>query len=287
VIWLLAAAWAADLSLQIQAVDTTVTQTTRSRLSQRLGRVQDFYAHGLGIPYPPSLVIDVTLYGDRDIYRQVAKKSGLPPWANGFFRAGPGIAPQAALWAQDDREAMIGVFLHEGSHFLFRYAGRTPRWLNEGLAQCFEHSRISGNVLTVHPPPYYLDFLRREGHIEVEAIVLDPTQWNDLPSGKVGPLYIRGWALTAFLLSSKGGQQTLAAILRSYKVEGTRQSGLDAIEATYRGGRAGLERDLQRWVANPPASVVVPRSVAVEEEVDGMWRTCPDGKLVSAKVGCD
>jgi hypothetical protein len=283
---LLASALASEVSLEIDAVETTVTQTTRSRLHTTLSRVLDFYEQGLHVRYPDAIEVKVTLHGNRDTYRAVAKAEGLPSWADGFFKTAPGQPPMAVLWAQDDPAKMMGVFQHEGSHFLLGYAGRTPRWLNEGLAQCFEHSAISGNLLTVRPPPYYVEYLQKTGAPSVEGVVTNRSRWNDLPSGEVGPLYIQGWALTAFLMSSSNGHETLAAIVRAFRVEGDNASGLAAIDDTYRGGLAGLQRDLDRWVSNPPSSVPVPRFVQIEEKTDALWTTCPDGRLVSTSTGC-
>ncbi|MEZ4322049.1 MAG: hypothetical protein R3F61_31545 [Myxococcota bacterium] len=282
----LAAALASEVSLEIEPVSTTVTQTTKSRLRQTLGRALDFYEHGLGVTFPAEIAVTVTIYGDRDAYREVAKAAGLPSWADGYFKTVPGKPPEAVLWAQDDTQKMMRVFQHEGSHFLLGYAGRTPRWLNEGLAQCFEHSAMSGNSLSIRPPAAYLEYLGREGAPKAEAVILDRSNWNELPPDEVGPLYIDGWALTAFLMSSANGQETLAAIVRAYKASGTAKSGLEAIDATYRGGTSGLQRDLERWVANPPSSVSVPRYANVEPSADALWTTCPDGRLVSTAIGC-
>lgn len=285
-IGLVVSALASEVSLEIQAVDTTVTQTTRSRLHQTLSRALDFYEHGLDVKFPDALTVGVTIYGDQDAYRAVAKAEGLPSWAGGFFKVGPGTPPRAVLWDHGDPAQMMRVFLHEGAHFLLGYAGRTPRWLNEGLAQCFEHATMSGNALTIRPPPHYAQYLAHEGAPSVEGLVTSKAAWNELPSSDVGPLYVQGFALTAFLMSSSNGQETLAAIVRAYRVDGKNESGLKAIEDTYRGGVAGLQRDLERWSANPPSSVNIPRFVEIEQKSDALWTTCPDGRLVSTAVGC-
>ncbi len=281
---------AAELTVQVESVGATVPQTTRSRLRQTLGRVLGFYEHTLGIRYPSEMTIRVTVYGDEAAFREVARARGLPDWSDGFFGASKDengrMRPEAALYG-DDLAEMHGVFLHEGAHWLLGVGGRAPRWMNEGLAQAFEHSRMSGNVLTVHPPDRFVEILARSDAPSVEGIVLNPSSWNDLPANQAGVLYIHGWALTAFLLSSDAGHDTLAAIHAAYREKGTKQSGLDAIDATYRGGVAGLQGDLERWVANPPSSVVIPRRRVQEQSSDSLWTTCPDGRLVSRSIGCD
>lgn len=285
---MLGIAWAmaSEVVLEVETVGIEVTQGTRARLERTLNEVQDFFEHGLGVSYPDTVPVRVRIYGRRDAFKAELKRLGGPSWAGGFFTRIDG-APTALLWKHDSREEMIGVFLHEATHFLFTYAGAKPRWLNEGLAQAFEHSHIAGNVLTVKTPPRYGEYLSYAGAPDAKAVILNRSRWNDLDGVDVIPLYVQGWTVAATLLSTRNGQETLAAMVEGYRAERNRQSGLDAIEATYRGGFAGLQSDLERFSNSPPNALPIPRfREAPAPTVDALWRTCADGRLVAKATPC-
>jgi hypothetical protein len=275
------------VALTFTARGLDVTQTTRARLEHVLSRTHGFYEHGLGVSYPEQVPLHVTVYGDRADYDAARTTAGAPSWAGGWFTVRAG-KPEAHVWDHGSTDAMVGVFLHEAAHWLLRYAGRPPRWLDEGLAQCFGHASVRGNLLTVEPPEHFLAVLKDAGPPSVSAIVGSTSGWEELPADRVGPLYVQGWALTAFLLSSEAGQRTLAEIVARTRRDGSASQAVAAVDDTWRGGMDGLQRDLERWLSNPPAAVPIPRYQRTPAPAsDGMWTNCGDGRLVSAAIGCD
>lgn len=277
----------ARIQLTVVGVGLDVTQTTRARLESALSKTHAFYESGLGVRYPDRVPLQLTVYDERAAFDVAREAAGLPAWAGGWFSTGSG-RPEAHVWDHDDPVKMQEVFLHEASHWLMRYAGRTPTWLEEGLAQCFGHASVRGNLLTIETPSRFLEVLATEGAPSVRDLITAPNRWTELPSDQVGPLYVQGWALTAFLLSRPEGQDALAAVIASHRVSPTGARDLEALDGAWKGGVDGLQRDLERWLSARPRAVPIPRYQRVNAAPvsDGMWVTCGNGRLVSASIGC-
>lgn len=280
--------------LELTAVGrgVNVTQTLRARLEAVLTRTQAFYEHGLGVRHPARIPLTISVWGQPSEFDAVKRELGAPAWAVGFFAVRAGV-PEAHVSGQGDTERMLAGFRHEASHWLLGYASPTPRWLDEGLAQCFEHAVIRGNLMTVHPPDRVIQQLARSGAVSVEALVRAPSSWIELPSDQAGPLYAHGLALTAFLLSSPAGQDAIREVLRAHRAKPGSQTVLDVLDARWNGGLPGLQRDFDRWLVRPPRAIPIPGYLAGASKPvpgppasDGVWTRCPDGGLVAASIGC-
>lgn len=283
---LLSLCFAGPLDITFDTVDTELDRGTRIRMEYTLWQVRDFYAHRLGIDYPRTIELDVTIYGDQAAYRKVADAAGRPSWSGGWFQPRRTGRHEAVFHAALGQKQLAEVFLHEGSHFLVAYGGRIPRWLNEGLAETLEQAHTEGQALIVRPSSQKRSFLAREGAGRVEDIVLDPKTWSELPRDQAGARYTRAWALTTLLLSTQNGGDTLEAIAVAFRRTGDRSSGMAAIDKTYLGGRAALQRDLDAFAQRVPQQVTVSRTLKGALKTDALWTNCPDGRLVRTDVGC-
>ncbi|MCA9567970.1 MAG: hypothetical protein KC656_09010 [Myxococcales bacterium] len=268
----------AGVVVTVDGVGGPVTQSQRLMLQSTLDRVGVFYTSSLGVRLPDPLPMHVVVYLDREAFEGHRSRAGAPGWSEGWFRT-TAAGPEAVPWGGD---GMRAIFLHEASHHLLAHAGRSPRWLNEGLAQVMETARVSGNALTVTTPPRYGQILAQVGRPTVDAILTNPSTWTDLPADQAGPLYVQGWALTALLLGSAEGQATVRAVLAG---DGSPASTRAAIESTYPGGMTALETRYARW--RPDASFVLPTPIQAKPAAnDALWIRCADGRLVARSVGC-
>lgn len=283
---LLSIALAGDVELTIDSVGKPVTQNQRVMLQSTLQRTSDFYGAVLGIRAPDPLPMKVTVYSEKSAFEEIKKAKGAPPWSEGFFRIVAG-RPEAFLWS-GSAGGMRPIFLHEASHYLLSYGGFAPRWLNEGLAQVMETANVRGNALSVTPTDRHRRILAQLGRPSAEQIVGAGGSWNELPAEQVGPLYIAAWALTAVLLSTPDGQQTTAAILAAHRRSPNAATVKTAIEDTYPGGMAGLERAFDTWASRPPRSLMLHAPIQARPAAsDALWLRCKDGRLVSRTVGCN
>ena len=284
-LWLGGLAFAASLDIDIETVDTELDKGTRLRLEYGLWQASHLYETRLGIDYPATIHLDVTIYGERAAFAKRRDDAGHPEWYAGWFSRKDG-RNEAVFFAGKRPERLVEVFRHEGSHFLVSFGGPMPGWLNEGLAEVLESAHDEGSELIAVPYRQTVSFLKEHGGGSVRDTVLDDTRWKDTPNASVSSRYRRAWAITTVLLSTRNGSETLKAVAKAYRKRRSREAALAAIDATYQGGVDGLQRDLDRFAADPPARVVIARGLKGPLKSDVIWTSCPDGRLVRTTDGC-
>ena len=168
-------------------------------------------------------------------------------------------------FAKASHEALRRLY-HEAFHaylenYVFDSATKTvPRWLNEGLAQVFEHAQLDGDYLRIDIAPQALTTAVRQG------LALRPLPLSVLLASKAGDfhgrqdpalaqqLYTESWGL-AFYLTFHAGVPTenLLSALRaeqSASAEASNDAALESIEELLlrHAQQAGRQRDTRDWL---------------------------------------
>ena len=150
---------------------------------------------------------------------------------------------------------------HEAFHqFADRVLGPTlPQWLNEGLAQVFEHGiRVGGRLEMGQLPPAALREIQavvRAGEtIEfAEMLSLDNRRWNEGMTGRrrANVQYAQSWAMTHFLIYATGDRGEPLYRGRFNAMLGDVARGIDGTAAFRRhfgDNLAGFRRKFEAWV---------------------------------------
>ncbi len=277
-----------SLEMQVAAEDYALSQETRSTLKRTLSRMLGFYSGVFALEFPATVEVRIRILGDRADFDAASRAINAPHWSTGFFTRNPN---EGVLWGNTSVDAMMRVFLHESSHFLMNTArARPPRWANEGLAECFENARLSGNSIYLDPIPRTVRWLQAEQRAgrwqSAERVMKSNPSWNQLTTKDAGARYAYGWALSHFLLSSMQGKEVLKDILISYQMGRGSSEALEVVEKNYRGGLEQFEEDWITWLLEGPTAISVPIGQS-GANADG-WTRCPDGRLVAkdSDVGC-
>jgi len=276
------------LEMKVEAVDYAISQETRSNLKRTLNRMLGFYSGVFGIEFPQTVKVKIRILGNRSDYDAYAKSINAPHWSTGFFTQNPNLG---VLWGNTSTDAMMSVFLHESSHFLMGSARvRPPKWANEGLAECFENARVSGNSIYLDPRAQTVRWLRAEQKAgrwqSAESVIKANPAWNQLGSRDAGARYAYGWALSHFLLSTMQGKALFKDILIRYQMGRGDTDALRAVEKDYQGGLEQMEEDWLIWLEEGPKAISVP--IGQSGDTAEGWMRCPDGRMVSkdSDVGC-
>lgn len=134
---------------------------------------------------------------------------------------------QLVLWSSPDRRKVLRTARHEGFHqYLHRITDEAPIWLNEGMAEYFEQSRlVDGQWEDGQVDPAHVAVLRRlaGSWTPLEDFVhLDPGGFRV----RAGLHYPQAWALVHFLSSSAEHGGRLEALLDALAEGADREAAL-------------------------------------------------------------
>lgn len=279
----LATASAAELELTLVADDFDLSADTDRAVRRILSRMVGVYTGWLGLALPSTLSVEVTLIQSEPRYRALERAAmGRTGHTLGFFRPSTN---QAWVWRGQGDEGMKDTLVHETAHYLLSVAGaaRGPRWLHEGLAECFEHARVDGNAVWLEPDAQMLAWVRSHPAPAASDLVGgSETAWASLGSTPWQmPEYPYGWALVAFLLSSDPGRTALGDLILRTSVDSG--AAVAVLEERWTGGAAGFDRDWRAWWQGTPARLQLP--IATSGGHAEGWVRCSDGSLIRPDAG--
>ncbi len=144
----------------------------------------------------------------------------------------------------------LQIFLHESQHALLRSAfPNPPKWINEGLSECFEGISLDQESLVVQPQGPRLRKLKRHlspdlGEQILEVLWMGDRSFVEQANDRGLDSYTRGWALVYFLWSQPEGPRRLGELLRGLQ---SGQRAVDVLEQQHPGGLSQLKEDLLQF----------------------------------------
>jgi tetratricopeptide (TPR) repeat protein len=143
-----------------------------------------------------------------------------------------GLVKQLLIWNLPDFENMMRTIRHEGFHqYLDRLTSDAPVWLNEGLAEYYEGSKLvkgawsDGEIQGAH-----LETLAKSGLVPLaEFVHIRPAAFYS--EKLVHEAYAEAWAFVHFLLSSGPENKKVFDQLLDLLLAGTKQA--DAIDQVF------------------------------------------------------
>ncbi len=219
----------------------------RRQLEVDLDGVFHFLADDLRLVGMQPVHLRLRVIDGRARFARLASSKGLQT-DSGFYTHRDNLA--VVRWMGDTRTRAVAR--HEIAHLaLGNWLGRTPLWLNEGLAEVVETMRFQQNFAIAEAPARRLERLRRlqrAGRLPgLEAFLASTRkQWlgwgNDIA-------YPYAWSLVHFLLQEPSRQHTVSNLLNALAEHRCRPfDHIGFLNRDYVGGLAGLERDWRRWL---------------------------------------
>ena len=138
---------------------------------------------------------------------------------------------QLVIWNLPDREDMFRTIRHEGFHQYFdRLVEDSPRWLNEGLAEYYENTQVSGGRSREDlPHPTHLPILKTKRPEDWKAFVFaGPGAFYRHPNA-----YSYAWQLVHYLLHTTRENHDRFDLLIDRLVEG--KSAEEALQEAFEG----------------------------------------------------
>jgi tetratricopeptide (TPR) repeat protein len=143
-----------------------------------------------------------------------------------------GLVKQLLIWNLPDFENMMRTVRHEGFHqYLDRLTSAAPVWLNEGLAEYYEGSKlVKGAWSDGEIQGQHLETLAKQGLVPLQEFVhVRPSTFYSEKFVHVS--YAQAWAFVHFLLSSGPENKKVFDQLLDLLLAGTKQA--DAIDQVF------------------------------------------------------
>ncbi|WP_105265108.1 DUF1570 domain-containing protein [Pseudoalteromonas sp. T1lg76] len=196
----------------LELIAPSMNSEFRARLESTLNGVFKAYSQVVGREAMRKVDLRLHVLPTRSSYLAAIRRAGSTSSnsVGSYF----GRSNEAYIEYRGDVQTMRTA-IHEAVHAInHAVLGNTPSWLNEGLAEYFEHTEIELQLVMVHPNPSWVrdGWLQQSvyspGHLwQAEAL------WqNDGDSSK---LYRSSWAFISYLLHNPEGRKAFKRVVRA------------------------------------------------------------------------
>lgn len=206
--------WAVPVRLEClqEPLSTEEQATLQCSLDWMMG-----YYERMGLAPEPSLRL--RLFGDFDSFQtyQLAHRSfrdGSSPSRTAYYLI---YRKELVTWRTPELRQLL---VHESQHALLRSAyPNPPKWLNEGLSECFEGLDLGGAGPALRPQLPRWAKLRKcwnadLGREILGVVRLSEREFNRQADSRGLDSYTRSWALVYYLFSLPDGSQKVGELIR-------------------------------------------------------------------------
>ena len=208
--------------------------------------IYQVYTHYLSKHNMSKSAIDVLVFGNKTAYQAYRKKiaPSLQSDSVGFYSWRDNKA--AVLYDSSIAEAERTA-LHESTHVInAKNFGRMPKWFNEGMADVFSMTTVTGQYISIPPAFHRLRFLNSAAPriLLIDLLRSTTAQWV---SEQRAGYYAYAWSLAFFLMQPRN--QPLMKVFQQTMARDKCDviDSADYFETNYPGGLQKLDRDWRSW----------------------------------------
>jgi len=237
-------------SLNLDKRHTRLPPFASDRMKRDVNQIYKILTNNVGVSQINHITLNLKLFDDKSAFNTYKKKvAPSMGTAGGFYIS---RLNEASVYTGNDDQRMYDVTRHEATHAIAAGAfGRTPTWLNEGLAEYFEDLTFkNGMTRIVKPDKSHLKLLSKtslpglKNHFSMSS-----EQWYSEPGQTRN--YALGWSLVYFLMSSEQDKQFLRYMLDHLAYNYCKPfSDITYISKHYPGGLSGFEGNWKKWLGN-------------------------------------
>lgn len=231
---------------QLNIHAASLSETFLPRLIKRLKRIEQYYGQLLGASYLKPVKATLYIFADPQSFEQSLQNRGMDHDVAGNYSGRTGVISMRRY----DQERTLSLATHEIVHAVnHALIGRTPGWLNEGLAEFFEHlTEGADGRLTVQSASW----LTRGGELkfdplDVSDVLHSETYWYEDAVADNSRLYASSWLFIKFLMASSSGRSALATVVRAEKQKPCSLIEADVMQQLLIDVYQDIEVDYRQW----------------------------------------
>jgi archaellin len=230
----------------------SVDRQAKHKINMVVSKMLSIFSDTFGLLYWQDTQVEIKVFEDFGAFKRYQKKVSKTIKSNeGFYSS---KLKEAVVWRNKTPTKMLSIIYHEASHLILRKrVNKCPKWLNEGLAEFFEKSSISGHSIIVNPQgkkdSRIKKWIRDKQIMSLkEYLGLTNDEWKDMSVAPDNISSTVAWSLIYFLMSSDTGTETMKRVIHEMKRKGPGTfSSIKAINRSYPGGLTKLEYDWHSW----------------------------------------
>ncbi len=237
---------AAEFGLKVNEVGSTLPLDFRNQLEVRVKKSYSVMRQLLPEETMRASNVNLWVFGSQGGYERFRQQHapGLSGTTSGFHSPRRNIA---AVWHQDD-EQLMRTSIHEAAHVNnWSMLGRTPNWLNEGLAEYMERMHVYGQTAEIEPNRGWLGTLKKRPLRLTTVLRSTREDWR---GDQRNTLYAHSWAFVFFLLSERSSRDLLKSYLAATAIKPCVVSDfISYADSNFAGGFRRLSSDFSSWRA--------------------------------------
>ncbi|WP_281649072.1 DUF4124 domain-containing protein [Parendozoicomonas sp. Alg238-R29] len=239
--------------VKVDVSGSKVPAWTQDRLAGSTRQIFTILADQLNMTDLRQIDLNVKVFASRQAYQSYANQvaPSISKWSAGFYSS---RINTAAVHHDGRDERTHQVARHESTHVIMSgLFGSMPIWFTEGMAEYFEHMKITGQAKIIEPD--------REQMALLQKLSLPHLQhWFDQAGNWYNPQnrnenYAIAWSVIHFLMQDNQRKQVLANYMKDLGKDLCREvSAAEFFAREYPGGLRRMTQDWQRWVSHGAAS---------------------------------
>lgn len=211
-----------SLDVDIELVDYELSEESHKLIQRQVKAIYRAYIEWFGWSHQASRPIVIKIFGDYDAFEQYQVEN-----ADGHVTSRSHYSPrrkEVIMKGTEFTDATLGVLFHEVSHAIIHMGLRhTPTWINEGMAETFEYSRVRKGKILLGYSGAWVEIMQhklREGSLRpmAEYLAITNREWRASPAVVERSYYMIAWSMMSFMVADDDAFKTLQAVINSAKL---------------------------------------------------------------------
>ncbi len=244
----------AEVEVKIELVNYQLNAAEYNKIRDGVSGIYETYSRWFTWPRAPRQPVVIKIFGKFDAFEQYQQEEYIGHSTTRSHYSHQ--RKEVVMLGTEFKGATLGVLFHEASHAVFAMKLKSaPKWINEGLAECFEGTQVRPDKIYLHYNPAWVETMKhklREGSLRPmeEYLRISNKQWSGSSARVERTYYIVAWSMMSSLLSSRHGIDTLRVVLANLPSKSWRkEDGLVALfNDAYPGGVRKMDQDWRHWI---------------------------------------
>ncbi len=219
----------------------------KQALRVKLNAVFKVYGQIIGVDSLRKVKLDLRVLATQTDYENaVRRRGGDPTNTQGIYFN----SSNTAFINYNNEQSAMRTAVHEAVHAINKAVlGSTPRWLDEGLAEYFEHTNNTMQTVSVEPSTTWL----KNHTLSTSILTLNEllNQQDNWQRGESTKLYASSWAGVYFLMDSKQGKGFLKSIMLEQQKSPCVQLTPLQLQSALAAHFPDLNNDYMQWLKIP------------------------------------